>query len=428
MLGRTSKKIKVFLSHASKDKDFVRRLDGDLRGHDIDTWFDERNIPPGGPFIREIYEAVESCDYLIVVLSPWSVQSGWVEREWQNKFHEQVETGQIRVIPVLIAPCEIPGFLRQINHVDFTHGYEEGLSRILSFLTKRDCRQLRTSSIVDYTTDILDGLEKEFISLPSVRKIELIKTLKRLPRSGKKVRLDTFRPKIPIRSIYDHILSVAYSADCLLPIFHDRITPEEEGDLARCIAYHELGEVILGDIPAHTELSRNKRGSARILAEGRIRSVIPKERTRIVNEFIWMYLGNTHRPSMRAVNDALYDGRSKVVRLFKILDKIDPIINVWRYVHQLRGQLAEPNGHNEFLKRLNDFFINPDLKLLMQQYNAEKFLFDLISTLQNRKRALRYYEDPESPYVTDAMFGVPSATLKALIEGRKITYAEPGEI
>jgi TIR domain len=50
----------------------------------------------------------KECDFVLVLLSNNSVFSHWVEREWQAKYWNEVETERIKVIPVLIEECEIP--------------------------------------------------------------------------------------------------------------------------------------------------------------------------------------------------------------------------------------------------------------------------------------------------------------------------------
>ena len=39
--------MKVFISHSSSDKPFVRKLKNDLNLNGIDTWYDEDELLPG---------------------------------------------------------------------------------------------------------------------------------------------------------------------------------------------------------------------------------------------------------------------------------------------------------------------------------------------------------------------------------------------
>lgn len=417
----------AFMSHSSTDKKFVHRLENDLITHGIDVWVDDKNITVGKSIPHEIEKGLEQSDFLLLCLTPRAVESGWVEKEWHSKFYEHVNTSEIGVFPVLVEDCSIPPFLRSTKYADFTKDYEEGLSQLLYSLKKVEISSPSvTSNVFDYTSDILEDLAGEFISIPLNRRIDIIGTLKKLPRSGKKARLDTFKPKIPIRSIYDHILSVAHTADCLLPVIDHDIAAQDLGELARCIAYHELNEVLLGDIPTYTEMSQNKRKSTRTISEERLRSVTPTERERIANEFIWMFLNDKHREAMQVVTEQISDRNSNMYYIFKVFDKMDPIICVWRYVHLYRGHL--PNEGRAFLRRLRDFFENPDVRKFVREYGSDQKLLDLTATLQDRRSAERYYDSRDALDDISAWFGVPVVTLKMLIEGKPILFTETGQI
>src|ERR1017187_7897916 len=77
----SSYKYDVFLSHSSKDKDFVRVLDQRLRAAGIRTFFDETDVPWGGNIPSIVEEAADTSRHLILVLSPDAVESEWVDME-----------------------------------------------------------------------------------------------------------------------------------------------------------------------------------------------------------------------------------------------------------------------------------------------------------------------------------------------------------
>jgi energy-coupling factor transporter ATP-binding protein EcfA2 len=72
-------------------------------------------------------------DYLIVILSPASVSSGWVREELRMALHKGIAGRKFTVIPVLRAKCEIPGFLRDRKYVDMRPAadYQAGLEKIV---------------------------------------------------------------------------------------------------------------------------------------------------------------------------------------------------------------------------------------------------------------------------------------------------------
>ncbi len=65
----------VFISYSRKDKDFVQRLDEELKRRGRGAWVDWEGIPPSAEFMEEIYGAIEATDSFLFVLSPDSVSS-----------------------------------------------------------------------------------------------------------------------------------------------------------------------------------------------------------------------------------------------------------------------------------------------------------------------------------------------------------------
>jgi len=49
----------IFISHASKDDDFVKELRLKLEGHGLTVWVDSRNLRGGSKLKPEINDAIE---------------------------------------------------------------------------------------------------------------------------------------------------------------------------------------------------------------------------------------------------------------------------------------------------------------------------------------------------------------------------------
>lgn len=111
--------LRVFISYNHADKAFATRMVLDLRAEGIDTWFDELEMKPGDSLLYRISDAIESIDFLIVVLSPESVNSNWVKQELEMAMTLQLSEGHVRVIPVVVTDCVIPLFLRGKLWLDF---------------------------------------------------------------------------------------------------------------------------------------------------------------------------------------------------------------------------------------------------------------------------------------------------------------------
>jgi 5'-deoxynucleotidase YfbR-like HD superfamily hydrolase len=400
--------MKIFLSHSSEDKTFVRKMSDILKSQGYETWLDEERIQIGKSISNEIGEALAKSDVVLVFLSKSSVQSNWVHQEWELSFFEQVNRGKVYVLPLLIEECTIPPLLRDKKYADFTNNesYETSLANLLRTLKQIDInieesknsnsrkRINEDGSIFEHTKEILKELENQEIILPTMGSIHIVDTLKKIKRSGKLVRLERFdnKPKIKIRNIYDHTLSVAHLADHLLPVAETGIVKNKYTELARTIAFHEFNETILGDIPSYTDLNENRRASTANPAERILRTITPEDRERIANEFIWMFLTEKQKQSFESVLSNLsqkQSNQSSLASFFKIIDKIDAIIAIWRYLHFYRGKI---NKISEFLKVVRNFFEYPELEKCARH---NKVFSELLSVFQNRDYAKRYYENSD---------------------------------
>ncbi len=413
----------IFISHSSKDKPNVRRLVNDLQRRGISVWFDENEIKVGERFVDKIQNGITESKYIGIWITNNAISSGWVEKEWQSRLSVEISTRDTIVLPLLAEDCFdlIPTFLADKQYADFRFRYEDGLYELLKVLEKEK-QVSEWQSILGYTQELLNDLNDAAIAIPLHKPIFIIKNLIKLPRSGKRIRLESYEPKINIRSIYDHILSIAHSADVLYNIIDHGIRNQEIVDLVRCIVYHDLCEVLLGDIPAYTNLSNHKRNQAQIFAERRLREIPKNQRENNVNDFIFMYLSEREKESFMQAQQILNNQNNHIFQFFNVLDKIDPIITVWRYLHFYRGKLDE--NANIFLQRLKDFFDNPEVKKVAGGYKRDDKVYDLVLLLQDKNLAKGYYNDENSLANYTSLFeNINPNEIKKLIEGKNIIYA-----
>lgn len=236
------------------------------------------------------------------------------------------------------------------------------------------------------------------------------------------IRIKHFDEKIQIRTIYDHIISLALTADCLMPSISHGIYDSEIISLSKCIAYHDLCEALLGDIPQYTNLPKGRRQNARIEAERLLRKTETKKREFIANEFLSLFLENKDKENIEFVTNMLSKSKNRTTDFFTVLDKIDPIISIWRYIHCYRDSL---NGkESEFLRRLKDFFENQNVLKVTEGYVRDPKIKKLILPLQNEKLALDYYHDPGVIQLLARKSGFNFETLKYLLEGIPIFHSQ----
>jgi hypothetical protein len=118
---------KVFISYSRKDLNFVQGFAQTLMSNSVDVWWDLSSMQGGDDWTDAIPQAIESCDMVIVVLSPNSIQSDWVQKEYTYALNHKK-----RIIPILYQACEIPFALVNINYIDIQGTkYQKGMDDIM---------------------------------------------------------------------------------------------------------------------------------------------------------------------------------------------------------------------------------------------------------------------------------------------------------
>ena len=120
---------KIFFSYARDDGDFVLELARKLRAEGVYLWLDQLDIKPGELWDQAVEKALDTCECLILVLSPASVESLNVMDEVSFALENNKQ-----VVPVVKEPCKIPFRLRRVQHVDLSQDYEAGMATLLDTL------------------------------------------------------------------------------------------------------------------------------------------------------------------------------------------------------------------------------------------------------------------------------------------------------
>src|SRR5437588_2026479 len=141
--------INIFISYSHSDSDFVDRLDVDLRQQGFATWMDRQRLAGGQRWRRELQEAVERAQVLLIVLSPEAVASVNVQIEYDFALDERKA-----VIPVYYRQCTVPMELRAIQWIDFRTSYEQGIAGLLQALHIQRDKLTPTASPVNNGTNV----------------------------------------------------------------------------------------------------------------------------------------------------------------------------------------------------------------------------------------------------------------------------------
>jgi len=103
------KPVPLFLSYAHEDESFLRKLKVHLsllkRQGFISTWHD-RQIVPGANWAEAIDEHLEQASIIVLLVSPDFLASDYCYQVEMLRALARHQTGQARLLPVLIRPCD----------------------------------------------------------------------------------------------------------------------------------------------------------------------------------------------------------------------------------------------------------------------------------------------------------------------------------
>lgn len=129
-----ARRLKLFISHASEDKPFVRKLADDLLNRGILVWFDEWEIKVGESIVQKINDGIEESSFMAVVFSKTSILKPWVKQEINAGFMKGMQEKGIYLLPILLEKCKLPPLITDKKYADFTKSYDSGLAELLASL------------------------------------------------------------------------------------------------------------------------------------------------------------------------------------------------------------------------------------------------------------------------------------------------------
>jgi len=116
----------IFLSYARDDDEpFVRRLYEDLTANGFAVWYDRTNMPSRAlTFHKEICDAIDNSDRLIVIIGPKAIQSDYVRSEWQHALNAckivipVIRFGKRDLLPIELRKLNCPDMRETRPYVD----------------------------------------------------------------------------------------------------------------------------------------------------------------------------------------------------------------------------------------------------------------------------------------------------------------------
>lgn len=232
-------------------------------------------------------------------------------------------------------------------------------------------------SFLEKFENVLDEVKQFEIEINNFGKINVLENLKKIKRTGKKIRLEKLKNhRIKIRTIYDHIHSMAQTANILID---NNIIHCNYEKLASMIICHDLSEVLITDCPSHTKNFGVKSKSITNVLE-----VDSKTREEYSTNFLWLYGNKKQKEAIETLKE-----KNEEQEIFKMLDKIDPIINVWRYMYVYKKVIKK-----DYITIMEDFFTYPVLNKIVEE-NAYPVISEIIKYLKDTDNARLYLEKEE---------------------------------
>ena len=135
--------MKVFLSHSTKDKQFVQALAAELETEKIEPWLCEVDIELGDNFVAKIEEGLRDADLAVLFWSPEAARSAWTELEWTSVIAREISESRTRLGIVLLRDCSMPELLRVKHRIDAQTEPEKGRHETVAWIKRlRDMRRL----------------------------------------------------------------------------------------------------------------------------------------------------------------------------------------------------------------------------------------------------------------------------------------------
>lgn len=121
----------AFFCHADKDAAVSEPLVRDLVKAGVEVWYDEWEIRPGDSLRRKIDAGIEAATHFLVLLTPASLQSEWVQTELDAGMVKRI-SGKCRLVPILagLSGDDVPATLRGVVWVRLDP-YAEGLRKLI---------------------------------------------------------------------------------------------------------------------------------------------------------------------------------------------------------------------------------------------------------------------------------------------------------
>lgn len=127
-------KYDVFLSHSEQDAELIEKIHSTLTVLEISCYVEEYNPNYGVELIQSICEAIDESQRVIVILSPESIISQWVNQEIGYSYCDDKD-----IIPIWVGDIEVKGMIMNLKGIKSKNdSHEEIIKSMINYFVIED--------------------------------------------------------------------------------------------------------------------------------------------------------------------------------------------------------------------------------------------------------------------------------------------------
>jgi hypothetical protein len=168
----------VFISHSNSDKDFACKLAQLLKEEGLNVFLDEWKIGIGERIAKKLGEAIIGSNFFILIASPDSMISNWVETELDTAINLGVR-GKLSILVVMYKHCEIHPLLTGKLYIEYKGSVGEVAKALLDAMQPSIIKQFGRHRVVNFASN--GGSANFSVSESGVSQYDIVF---KIPRKG----------------------------------------------------------------------------------------------------------------------------------------------------------------------------------------------------------------------------------------------------
>ena len=152
----------VFISYSTHQEEWVEILARNLQSHGIKPFFAPWSIVAGDPLQSALARGIANAHAGILIATPESLESGWVQQEYARLSARAREDPSFRLIPVAFGKMPPYDFIedRLAIHFDDETSYDWAFHRLICGLRGRAAWRAAAADVVPGSAGSCDGARR----------------------------------------------------------------------------------------------------------------------------------------------------------------------------------------------------------------------------------------------------------------------------